>query len=588
MKDKLLEKIMRRVLTGLVIVLLAATVGCDKAADETGAGGQAEMGQQRLVAAMADGVTVELVGVCGYSPEDCWHADGSEHGEKMSVKGRLATENKGDYGFIVKVEGPDDIDFRFYEIKGATRLDDSAEAVDSEGNKLDGFRAVSAYIEDGRTYTSLRVGVAAGRWDTLAEYDGKGENLQTYGDIEFSNLRQLNDRVSISISDKTYGKAACNFLAIDGDGKTHTGRIDDSIPIMRPHFMKVDFYDVKAAEINKICFQKRPFQEVEFRDISLRPGVRRLVEIEVEPVGDERAAGKTGTGCELEEIDGFKIPVESTIRLIDERFIKTQKLEVGWPAGGRLVLNNPGGSIKVDSWDKKECKVIANIEVGLKGAEEAKELLEKAAVQVRLSYRKITVEVIEPEGGGRAGGAKFDFEIMVPREADLELSTKQGSITIGGVSGEVECKTNDGVILAEKINGNVRLRNNYGKIIIRDANFDNGVIRGNTADVDCEGISGDINVRVAAGQVKVVYAKTAPKICNATLSTTDGDIDFTGPVDFSAVVEARTMRGSIETDLPLTVEGERRKTVAGTVGSGEGRLDIKCTIGSIRIRENIP
>ena len=183
--------------------------------------------------------------------------------------------------------------------------------------------------------------------------------------------------------------------------------------------------------------------------------------------------------------------------------------------------------------------------------------------------------------------AKFDFKIMVPKKADLELSTNRGSITISDVTGEIECKTNDGVILARKINGNVRLRNNYGKIIIKNANFDRGVIRANVADVDCEDISGDISIRIAGGQVKVHYAKTAPNVCDVSIGTSDGDIDFTGPVNFSAAVEARTMKGLIETGFPLKVEGKRRKTASGTLGKGEGKLNLKCTVGSIRIRENI-
>ncbi len=320
---------------------------------------------------------------------------------------------------------------------------------------------------------------------------------------------------------------------------------------------------------------------IEFRDISLRPDVRRNVEIEIErQSGDEAAmpAEKTDTGKTL---------VESTIKFIDQRIIKEQMLKVPFPKGTRLVLDDFNGSVTVNGSRKNECEISVSIEVGLEDDDKAKELLEKAAILPHFSHGKVTIEMIQPVEILQSPVAKFDFQITLPQKADLEINTKRGSITIIDITGEIDCKTNDGEILAQNLNGNVRLRNNYGKIIIKNANFDNAAIRANTADVTCEDISGNINIRVASGQVNVRYAKTAPNVCDASIIITDGDIDFTGPVDFSATVEARTMKGQIETDFPLKVEGEMRKTASGTLGKGEGKLTLKCTIGSIQIHENL-
>jgi len=588
MMNQFLHKSMWRVLSELVIALIFAmvlmTVGCETTTDRDTGASQVEISekkQQRFTAMTPEDVTVELVGVCERSLKDCWRPDGSKPDEKMYVSAKRILHQKDEYSFILKVEGPDDINFRFYDIKGAVSWDDSADVVNYQGHKLDGFQAINAYIDDGRSYTSLRVGIAASPWHKITDCNAAEQNSQSTADIAFSNVRELDDHVSIFVSDKSYGNFAYSILAIDKDGNTHTGHIEPPAPHMRPNQMKVKFYNLKLAQIDKFRFQKRPYRVIEFRDISLRPGVRRNVEIEIERQSGDKAATaaeKTDTGRTL---------VESTIKFIDQRIVKEQTLKVPFPAGTRLVLDDFNGSVTINGGSENECKISVNIEVASEDNDKARELLEKVTILPHLSYGKVTIEMIQPAEIQQSPVAKFDFQITLPQKADLEINTKRGSINIVDVTGEIDCKTNDGEILAQNLNGNVRLKNNYGKIIIKKANFDNAAIRANTADVTCEDISGNISVRVASGQVNVRYAKTAPNVCDAGIITTDGDIDFTGPVDFSATVEARTMKGQIETDFPLKVQGEMRKTASGTLGKGEGTLTLKCTIGSIRIHENL-
>lgn len=590
MMNQFSQKNIGQVLSELVIVLIFAmvlmTIGCETIPDRATGASQVEISkkeqqQRRFVAMTPEDVAVELVGVCERSLKDCWRPDGSKLDEKIYLRAKRVLHQKDEYGFILKVEGPNNINFRFYDIKGAINWDDSADVVNCQGHKLDGFQAINAHIDDGRSYTSLRLGIAAGPWHTIAECNAAEQNSQSNADIVFSNVRESDNDVSIFVSDKSYGNFAYSILAIDKDGNTHTGHIEPPASHIRPNQMKVKFYNLKLAQIDKFRFQKRPYRVIEFRDISLRPGVRRNVEIEIERHSGDKAA------TSAEKSDTGKTLVESTIKFIDQQTIKEQMLKVPFPAGTRLVLDDFNGSVTVNGSKENECKVSVSIEVGLEDDDKAKELLEKVAILPELSNGKVAIRIIQPVEIQQSPVAKFDFEITLPQKADLEINTNKGSITIVDVTGEIDCKTNNGEILAQKVNGNVRLRNNYGKIIIKNANFDRAAIRANIADVNCEDISGNINIRVASGQVNVRYAKTAPNVCDAGIITTDGDIDFTGPVDFSATVEARTMKGQIETDFPLKVEGEMRKTAYGTIGKGRGKLNLKCTIGSIRIHENL-
>jgi len=87
------------------------------------------------------------------------------------------------------------------------------------------------------------------------------------------------------------------------------------------------------------------------------------------------------------------------------------------------------------------------------------------------------------------------------------------------------------------------------------------------------------------GRIIVIYSNDAGGVCNVSLVTDDGAIDFTAPVNFSANVEVITDDGSIDTELPIKVIGKLGKNgIKGTIGTGEGKLYIKTNDGSIRIR----
>jgi DUF4097 and DUF4098 domain-containing protein YvlB len=100
-----------------------------------------------------------------------------------------------------------------------------------------------------------------------------------------------------------------------------------------------------------------------------------------------------------------------------------------------------------------------------------------------------------------------------------------------------------------------------------------------------KGISGDVDIRSDVGSVDVIYSRSAPAARNIKISTDVGSIEITTPPNFSATAHAETDVGSIKTDLPLTVRGKIGKNLHGTIGAGEGKLNLKTDVGSITIRE---
>jgi DUF4097 and DUF4098 domain-containing protein YvlB len=213
-------------------------------------------------------------------------------------------------------------------------------------------------------------------------------------------------------------------------------------------------------------------------------------------------------------------------------------------AGGSLVaVETHNGRIKVSRSEPAECRVVATIHASADTTQEAKDLVEKAKVKLVPSGKTLTVEldkpVLLPDQSVWA-----DYDITVPKSTDLKLSAYNGSVAVTGTAGKVAAVAHNGSMIME-------------------------------------GTSGPLDLETHNGQICVKYAKEAPSICNVSLVTYNGEIDFTPPPNLSARVDFKTYNGRIKTDLPLTVKGTIGRRIQGTVGKGEGNLHLETHNGSI-------
>ena len=231
----------------------------------------------------------------------------------------------------------------------------------------------------------------------------------------------------------------------------------------------------------------------------------------------------------------------------------------------RVRVETFDGAINVHAWDKPEVMYTA-----VKRASDERELggikltaqATGGEVLLRAEFDK-TFARIHREQGGRvvsySSSASAEYDLYVPRNATLFVSTGDGRLRVDGVAGELDLRTGDGPIDVTGARGKLRAETGDGRI--RVDNFDG----------DAETRTGDGRITLD-GNFRTLSARTG-----------DGTISLTLPEGANATVE--TNAESVFNDGVAVAESDaesriRRWRVGGggqvlTLRTGEGQIILR-------------
>ena len=177
------------------------------------------------------------------------------------------------------------------------------------------------------------------------------------------------------------------------------------------------------------------------------------------------------------------------------------------------------------------------------------------------------------------------IEVRMPKNADLQVGTGDGSIKANDLSGTIDLRSGDGSITVSSLKGAVRLHTG------------DGTIEGSNLDGKCDASSGDGRIRLT-GRFDVLSARSGDgsvgvealhgSKLDSTWSITSGDgsIDVALPGDLPVNVDASTGDGRISSDIPITMEGIISKSrVRGKMNGGGSTLTIHTGDGSIHLKQ---
>jgi hypothetical protein len=180
---------------------------------------------------------------------------------------------------------------------------------------------------------------------------------------------------------------------------------------------------------------------------------------------------------------------------------------------------------------------------------------------------------------------RLHIEVRMPKDADLQVRTGDGSIKANSVTGTVDLHSGDGALAVSALKGSVRLHTGDGSIEAGDL------------EGKCDASSGDGRIRLSGrfdaltarsgdGSVSVEALRGSKLDSGWSIVSGDGGIDVALPADLLANIEASSGDGRITSDIPLTIEGVMSKSrVRGKMNGGGPTLTIRTGDGSIHLRQ---
>lgn len=178
------------------------------------------------------------------------------------------------------------------------------------------------------------------------------------------------------------------------------------------------------------------------------------------------------------------------------------------------------------------------------------------------------------------------IEVHMPREADLQVGTGDGSVEAQSVSGNLDIHSGDGHILVEGARGTIRLRTGDGSIEGRDLD---GSVEADSGDghITLAGRFDALNIKTGDGSVEAHAMPGSKLLSGWNLRTGDGSVDLTLPGDLQATIDASTNDGHISLGIPVTVEGTfSTSQIHGKMNGGGQQLTIHTGDGSIRLNRS--
>jgi hypothetical protein len=247
------------------------------------------------------------------------------------------------------------------------------------------------------------------------------------------------------------------------------------------------------------------------------------------------------------------------------KYERTVKLEAPLEAGSEFATQSHNGSVTINGCDVIDCNIIADIIARAGNEEDAKRIAEETKIKLERFGKKLIAKIEKPALVFNQS-VSVNLDVTVPRQTDLQISTHNGGVKIINITSNIKATTHNGAVKITNTTANINATTHNGSI-------------------SCKEISGDVKLKTHNGSITAVYSESAQAVCDVSMITHNGGVNFSAPPNFSAKVEASTHNGSITTNLPITVIGTvSKRKLTGTIGTGKGRLHLETHNGSIKIK----
>ncbi len=273
--------------------------------------------------------------------------------------------------------------------------------------------------------------------------------------------------------------------------------------------------------------------------------------------------------------------------------------------GCTLKLASYRGTINVLTSGDTQIHVAIALDPGAVKPEEADEDVKNVQIDFKPADNGVVLTVDNPvETGTRfvwdeKRRVNLSFNVLVPPTCALDLGTRDGSISVGNLKGEVKAAAKKGTIFLRHIDGSVEASVNTGDIVISHCssarlrvvmgNIRIGTVvgqadlRSTNGDIDFQHALGPVSAYANAGDINIRFPATVGG--EAKVETNGGAINARMDPETKCSVHASSVWGKVHSKLPFVVQsgGDHKKTLVGTLNGGGPLLTLHASGGQVFI-----
>lgn len=248
-----------------------------------------------------------------------------------------------------------------------------------------------------------------------------------------------------------------------------------------------------------------------------------------------------------------------------------------------LEVENINGPVRVSTWDKEEYGIKLLIEAGGYTEEEARQNLGELKIDLKDEIvegrQRLVLRMEPPHEDWRWYSVEVDVNLPAKAEADLDVSSKNGGVTLSELKGgKIRARTKNGRIELDDVSaGEIECRTSNGRMVYDDVKAESMKCRTSNGDIKGVVESVDADLSTSNGKIDLTLPCTANG--DYRLHTSNGHIELTVSREpqVGYDLDLHTSMNRVDVDLPELEYSRYRRTwlAARTAGFSDREVKIK-------------
>lgn len=177
---------------------------------------------------------------------------------------------------------------------------------------------------------------------------------------------------------------------------------------------------------------------------------------------------------------------------------------------------------------------------------------------------------------------KVDIYVPNSYKDDIKIVSSSGDIKIqkDGLN-DLNITTSSGDIEISNANfNNLTVLSSSGDQQYMNVSAEDSNLTSSSGNIEAKTVAGNMNVVSSSGDIRIIYKKYNNDI---NIATSSGDVELYLPTSSDFYLDAKTNSGDIKCNFPITIQGNQKRSLEGTVGSGKNKINVATSSGDLSI-----